>query len=135
MEMSLKDWLILHEGVRHTPYLCTSGKTSIGIGRNLDDNGLTLEEIHYLLDNDIKRCKRELEIYPWYILSPPGVRDALVNMCFNMGIKRLLGFKNMITALLARNYRKAAMEALDSKWAKQVGKRAHDVADVIRKGV
>ena len=46
---SLRD----HEGLRHFPYQCTAGRTTIGYGRNLDDKGLTLAECEVLLDNDL----------------------------------------------------------------------------------
>ncbi|MGE4118933.1 MAG: lysozyme [Candidatus Nitrosocosmicus sp.] len=134
MTLSLRDWLIRHEGIKQKPYRCTAGKLTIGVGRNLDDNGISLEECYYLLDNDIKRCKKDLENYQWYTKQPPGVKDALVNMCFNLGINRLLKFKKMILALSASHFHQAANEALDSLWAKQVGQRAKDVANMIRDG-
>lgn len=57
-----------------------------------------------------------------------------MNMCFNLGISRLKGFKRMIVALEKKNYTVAAMEALDSKWSTQVGQRAKDIALMIREG-
>jgi lysozyme len=131
---SLKDWLIRNEGIKQTPYTDTVGKLTIGVGRNLTDRGLTLEEVYYLLDNDIDTARTNLEHYSWYVIQPFGVRDALCNMCFNMGLTRLLKFEKMIEALKAKKYQKAAAEALDSVWAKQVGKRAQEVAAVIREG-
>lgn len=87
-----------------------------------------------MFDNDFARCERELAPYPWYVNQPEGVQAALMNMCFNLGIGRLLGFRKMIMALTAKDYTTAAIEALDSKWAKQVGQRAKDVALMIREG-
>lgn len=40
----LVDQLIRHEGVRLTPYQCPAGAWTIGIGRNLESKGLSLEE-------------------------------------------------------------------------------------------
>lgn len=132
--MSLRDWIIGHEGVKLKPYVCPSGKLTIGVGRNLTDNGISLEEAYMLLDNDIKRCYRELSVYSWFIALDPNRQDAIVNMCFNLGISKLLGFKRMIKALERKDYTRAAIEALDSKWAKQVKGRAIDIASVIREG-
>lgn len=132
--MSLRDWIIAHEKLKLKPYLDTVGKLTIGVGRNLDDNGISVEESYFLLDNDIARCKRELEIYPWYMRLDPNRKDAILNMCFNLGISRLLGFKKMIKALERHDYTRAAIEALDSKWASQVKGRAIDVATVLREG-
>ena len=56
-------------------------------------------------------------------------------MCFNMGIKRLLGFKRMLGAMFIGDYRGAAKECLNSKYAKDVGKRAERIAQLIETGV
>lgn len=87
-----------------------------------------------MFDNDFARCQKELAQYSWYVDQPQNVKDALMNMNFNLGISRLLGFKKMITALVAKDYTKAAIEALNSKWSQQVGQRAKDVALMIRQG-
>ncbi len=131
---NLKDWIKKCEAFRSHPYLDTVGKITIGWGRNIDDNGISKEEADYLFDNDFNRCKAELAPFPWYVNQPQNVQDALMNMCFNIGIGRLLGFRKMIAALIVKDYTKAAIEALDSKWATQVGQRAKDVALMIRQG-
>lgn len=41
MISSLQEQLIRDEGVRKFPYKDTVGKTTIGVGRNLDDVGLS----------------------------------------------------------------------------------------------
>ena len=135
MAMSLEDQLIHDEDLKTKPYRCPAGKLTIGVGRNLDDNGLSEDECMILLRNDIARCKRELGFYEWYTMQPPGVREALINMCFNMGISRLREFKKMISALQVRKYSTAAIEALDSAWSKQVGDRSKRVAAAIRAGI
>lgn len=132
--MSLQDDLERDEGRKKKPYLDTVNKITIGIGRNLTDNGLSEDEIDYLYQNDIKRCQKELAPFKWYTKQPSHIRDALLNMCFNLGINRLLGFKNMIAALDAGNYNSAAAHALDSVWAQQVGDRAKRIAAIIRQG-
>ncbi len=136
MGENVRDWIIRHEGLRQFPYLDTAPipKTTIGVGRNLSDNGISIEEAMFLLDNDIERCRKDLEGYSWYRKQPSGVKDALLNMCFNLGINKLLKFKNMIKHLNNGEYTQAASEALDSNWSKQVGKRAFDIATVIREG-
>jgi lysozyme len=53
-------------------------------------------------------------------------------MCFNMGPGNLAKFQNMIAALEAQDYDLAAAEALDSRWAKQVGQRAERLAQRLR---
>lgn len=109
-------------------------KITIGYGRNLTDNGISLEEAEFLFENDFARVQKELSLYNWYKIQPAEVQYALINMCFNLGITKLLGFTRMIAALIMKDYAKAAEEALDSKWAKQVPNRAKDIAVMIREG-
>lgn len=132
--MELKKWIKSHEGYSAFPYKCTEDRTTIGWGRNLQDNGISQEEANILFDNDLKRCVGELKQYDWYRYQPQNVQYALTDMCFNLGIKRLVGFKKMIEALIEKDYTRASIEALDSKWATQVGERAKDVAVMIRQG-
>ena len=61
-------------------------------------------------------------------------QEALVNMCFNLGFTRLTKFTNMMAAMAEGKYSLAATEALDSKWAKQVGKRSRDIAHMLEFG-
>jgi lysozyme len=53
-------------------------------------------------------------------------------MALNLGWPRLSAFRNMLAALQAMDYATAAREALDSKWAKQVGARAERIAALYR---
>ena len=131
----LSDMLIKHEGKRNKPYECTAGKLTIGVGRNLDDMGLTEDEVLYLLDNDIQRCDTELlHNFKWYFDLCRARQDALINLCFNIGITRLLTFTNSLAYMEAKDYEKAADEFLNSRWAEQVGNRAIEVTELIRTG-
>lgn len=121
------------EGVKLAPYHDTVGKLTIGVGRNLDDVGISNEEARFLLMNDIKRTVKELNTsLAWWDGLPDNAKLALVNMAFNLGTSRLLGFKNMIKALYEGDFALAATEALDSKWAGQVGARAFRIAQLYR---
>lgn len=123
------------EGIRLKPYLCTAGAYTIGVGRNLDDVGITVAEAIYMLHNDIDRCCLELDqALPWWREMSDGRKRALVNMCFNLGITRLMGFKATLKALQEGRYEDAAHQAKQSRWATQVGARANRIADMIRKG-
>jgi lysozyme len=127
-------WLKKCEGFRSHPYLDTKKIVTIGYGRNLDDNGINEAEADFLLQNDIKTAKAELATFAWYSDKPDHVQLALINMAFNMGIPRLLEFHAMIAALVKKDYTQAALEALNSEWAKEVGQRAKDVALMMREG-
>jgi len=136
MDMNeLKAELVRDEGLRLKPYEDTAGKLTIGVGRNLDDVGLTEEEAGYLLENDVGRSMVDLDRNaPWWRSMSDARQRALVNMCFNLGWPRLSQFKNMLAALEAGDFVRAAAEALDSRWARQVGRRSARIAVRIREG-
>ena len=129
------------------------GDTVIGVptiarGVNLIE-GITPEESRFLTMNRIKRSKGDLDRnLPWWNDLSDKRRSALLNMCFNLGWPRLAGFEKMIARLKDAHgleevgafakaglcYAAAAEEALDSRWAKQVGARADRIAAMIREG-
>ena len=131
----LIEQLRLHEGVEHKPYVDTVGKTTIGVGRNLDDVGLTDDEIDYLLDNDIHTVMSELDIWwdGWRELDEVRQR-VLADMMVNMGRPTLNKFENFHAALVDGNYEQASVEMLDSRWAEQVGQRAQRLAGMMATG-
>lgn len=127
--------LIRDEGLCLKPYTDTVGKLTIGIGRNLDDNGISLDEAKYMLANDIASACRDLDrVMPWWSKISERRQRALVNMTVNLGIPRLRQFRMMLVALEAGDWDAAATEAMDSAWAKQVGARADRIAQAFREG-
>jgi len=132
----IKAQLVRHEGLRLRPYRCTAGKLTIGIGRNLDDCGISQKEAYILLENDIQDCDQSLidEIPEIYNALDEVRKSVLLNMCFNLGISGLLEFNNTLTFIAAGDWERAANGMLASKWAKQVGKRAIELSEMMRKG-
>ncbi|BBB22358.1 phage related lysozyme [Abyssogena phaseoliformis symbiont OG214] len=98
------------------PYQCSVGKLTIGYGHNLDANGISAELANSLLENDVDKTCRELQAHKWFNTLSVARKVALVDMCFNLGLPRLLKFKLMIVALKTGNYELVAKEMLDSKW-------------------
>ena len=132
---SLQALLIRHEGLKLKPYLCTAGKTSIGVGRNLDDNGITEAEAMAMLDRDIAVTVSALrDEFLWFADLDRTRKDAVISLGFNMGCRKLGTFKKFIAAMVAKEYETAAAEILDSAYATQVGKRAIELAGMIRTG-
>ena len=132
----IKEQLGRHEGLRLKPYRCTAGKLTIGIGRNLDDCGITQSEAYVMLINDIMNCEKQLQAnIPDIYNSLDEVRKSvLLNMCFNLGISGLLGFKNTLEFIKVGDWERAANNMLVSRWAKQVGRRAIELSELMRKG-
>lgn len=132
----IKEQLLRHEGLRLKPYRCTAGRLTIGIGRNLDDCGISQTEAYVLLENDIQNCEKQLmdEIPEIYNSLDEVRRSVLLNVCFNLGIVGLLGFNNTLAFIAAGDWVRAANGMLASKWAKQVGRRAIELSELMRKG-
>ena len=132
----LADALYRHEAFRQKPYRCSTGKLTIGIGRNLDDKGISLSEAKFLLANDIHETIEWLRKLYWWFDELDDVRqEVVVNMGFNLGQTRFAGFKRMINAISESNFTRAAAEMLDSKWARQVGHRAQELARMMASGI
>ncbi len=115
------------------PYRDTVGKLSIGVGFNLDDEGLKNAEIDYILERRIAQIQLELPnlISTWEALDE-GQRLALVDMTYNLGWTRLSKFKKMLKHLDDGKYDLAASELLNSKYARQVGQRAVRNAELLK---
>jgi len=118
----IKEQLVRHEGLRLKPYRCTAGRLTIGIGRNLDDCGISQSEDYVMLINDIMNCEKQLQskIPDIYNGLDEVRKSVLLNMCFNLGINGLLGFKNTLAFVKVGDWERAANNMLVSKWAKQV---------------
>lgn len=134
----LKQELHRDEALVKHAYKDSEGYLTIGIGRLIDKRlggGITEEEAYYLLENDITSKEAELvNRFPAYKELDSVRQRAVLNMAFNLGIPRLMKFKKMLGHLQQGNYHRAAEEALDSKWATQVGDRALRIAKLISDG-
>ena len=148
--------LIAHEGLRLEVYKDSLGIDTIGIGRNLEDRGITKEELDwmdipnmaivhtmgiteadamYLAENDVQIVEEELVRAHPCVNKLDAVRQLVVmDMAFNMGVPRLCKFKNMWNAIHEENYIAAAKEMLDSRWAIQVKSRSTKLANAMHNG-
>jgi lysozyme len=141
MDEDLISMLQRHEGTgpvknnRFLPYQDTVGKTTIGWGRNIADIGISREEAEFLLENDIKIARMELQkAYPWFYLLDDARQDAVIDMVFNLGSTKFAGFKNFHATMAAHDWPAAKKHMLDSLWAKQVGPRAIELAEMVLTG-
>lgn len=131
---NLEKLLIRHEGIKLKPYSDTAGKLTIGIGRNLTDDGITKDEAYLLMHNDIVTCNTELSKFYWFKNLDSVRQDVLIDMAFNLGIPKLLGFRNMIEALKEKDYKKASEAMLASIWTAEVHTRAFDLSQMMLTG-
>lgn len=135
MITSLQTDLERDEGRRSKPYRDTEGFLTIGVGHNLDAEGLCEEAIDAQLAYDIRtKILEPLDRHlAWWREHPEGVQRALGNLCFNLGISGLLKFKDTLSLIKAREYKLAAAQLLTNKrYHAQIGKRLDRIAELIR---
>lgn len=145
----LRDELVRDEGLRLNSYKDTVGLWTIGVGHLLGAEErmrkLTTVEAYALLESDVLTAKGIVAaLFPNFktctcggahkMCEPDTVRyRALVNMAFNLG-NHLAGFKKFVAAVNKQDWKTAAIEMMDSRWAGQVGDRAQRLAYMITHG-
>ena len=130
---TIEEQLRLHEGLRLKPYVDTVGKVTVGVGRNLTDVGLSLDEALTLLTNDIDTATKIARRWPWFDDLDRVRAKVLVDMAFNLGPKVGL-FKAFLAACERQDWDLAADAMLHSEWAVQVPQRAKRLAAMMRTG-
>ena len=131
----LRPILSRDEGVCTRAYRDTVGKLTIGVGRNLDDVGLSSDEIGLLLENDIGRAEASARrLVPAFDALSDARKCVVVSMAFNMGEAKFAGFKNTLSAINSGRWQEAAQGMRQSKWATQVGQRAERLAKMMEQG-
>jgi len=128
----IKDQLIIHEGLRLKPYRCPAGKLTIGIGRNLEDKGITEDEALELLYNDLRECEKDLrDMLSDFEKYPDNIQHVLMNMRFQLGGQGLRGFRLMIRAVKNMNWPEMIRQMKDSAWYGQTPNRANDLIRLV----
>ena len=152
--------LEIDEGLRLYPYKCSAGKFTIGVGRNFEDNPFSIDELIFigikgrtfdvileelnkkgitrgdalwLLERDVDKVYNQLKKqFSWLEFRPDVVQRVMCNLCFNLGLGRLMGFTKTLNAIKNDRWEVAATELLNSKFAIQVGARANRLAEALR---
>jgi lysozyme len=133
--IEIAEQLKIDEGFSSKPYRCSAGKLTWGFGWNIEDLGISKEIANYALYKHIQVCYDQLvKEFDWFLDQSVEVQSILINMCYNMGIIRLKGFKKMLWALKHGDRQEAAIQMIDSKWYKQVGPRAVRLVDIMSEG-
>lgn len=125
--------IIVDEGLNLKPYKDSLGVLTIGYGINLDE-GITKDEADMLLSMRLESAFQDVcKLFDIKYLTPVRIA-VLVNMSYNLGYNRLKTFKKMAKAIKEKNWEQASEEMLSSEWAKQVGKRATRLAELMYLG-
>jgi len=133
-ESKAQKMLVRDEGLRLQPYRCTSGKLTLGVGRNLDDVGITKTTAYQMLDEDItaaaSACITIFGGQVWQTWSE-NRRLGWINLAFNLGEAGLVGFRNTLKAARGGNWIEVERHLKASKWYRQVGSRSERVIAMI----
>lgn len=130
---AIRNRLVLEEGLELKPYKCTANKTTIGVGRNIEDRGISHETAMQMLDEDIDIMVNELrQNLSWFDKQNDAIKGVLIDLCFNMGISRLLMFVQTLKLIEQGQYAMAADELLDSKYASMLPARSNRNAEILR---
>lgn len=135
--MTLVERIKLGEGFSGKIYLDTNGNPTGGYGHHFAVGSLLDPEVWDLIfEFDLRVAAFEYNKLPTAVRAQVNQvrQEVLLEMIFNMGLPRLLGFKKMLAAVEAGDFETAAKEMLNSLWAKQVGKRADRLAELMRTG-
>lgn len=138
MSDKLMQLISLHEGRCAHAYQDSLGFLTIGVGHLIDSRrGGKISEvaIDLLLDSDIRDVTNQIDLaLPWAATLDPVRLAVLMDMCFNLGIVNLLGFKHFLISLQTRDYKIASEQMLQSKWAEQVKTRAIRLSKMMETG-
>lgn len=130
--------LIRDEGEVLHAYTDSLGYLTIGVGHLIDrrkGGSISKAASRFILNEDINEKMHQLNLHlPWWRSLSEKRQRVLVNMCFNLGIKGLLGFKQTLAAVKSGDYELAAINMLKSKWSRQVGDRSKRLAQMMKEG-
>ena len=131
----LRDTLKVDEGCVNSIYLDHLNLPTLGIGHLINEwdeeygkpvgTPVSEERVNELFDKDIQITIDECEqLFGNFQELPEEVQQILANMMFNLGRPRLSKFRKLCKAVAERNWKECAIQMEDSKWHKQVTKRA-----------
>ena len=136
----LKKQVIANEGVRKTAYKDTLNNWTIGVGHLIKlpdeeyllDKELTDLEVEQIFITDLNQAIDDARKFIDADSIPDEAFEVVVDMAFNLGLPKLLKFKNFQQALKDKDFVKASEEMLDSLWAKQLPNRSKRLAKIMR---
>jgi len=128
----LKKLLIEHEGIKYAPYKCPAGKTTIGIGHNLDDKGISKAVVNLMYDEDAAEVEADLRvIFNDFYTLPEPIQLVLADMRFQLGYGGFRSFKLMIRAVKDRNWPGMIVQMKNSDWYSQTPRRVNDLISMV----
>jgi|TARA_X000001382_G_scaffold98875_1_gene73249 lysozyme len=139
MSEVLKKRIRDHEGFRDTIYLDTLKKATIGYGHLVTDEDDFEEGRQYpkeillaVFEKDFEKAENGANQLLGHISELHiEAKNIVTEMVFQLGTTGVRKFKNMLDALEARDYQRASLEMLDSRWHKQTKNRCESLAKLM----
>lgn len=132
-----------YEGVKAYPYDDATGQVigkgnliegniTIGVGRDLNKNPLTDDEIEYLLSNDTRKIFADCHNnFTWFRGLTYLQERGIMNMVYQLGLEGFKQFHDLIAAMDRGDYVAAKRAGMNSAWFKQTPDRAQDVLNMV----
>ena len=141
--IKLRKQLEIDEGVKYEIYKDHLGSPTFGIGHLVTDTdaefgcdvGTSVSEqrVEEAFKKDVQIVIKDCEIlYPDFNELPEEVQQIIANMMINLGRPRLSKFKGMKRGEDNQDWNGAADEMVDSRWYRQVGRRAERLVERMR---
>ncbi|QDP59705.1 MAG: putative endolysin [Prokaryotic dsDNA virus sp.] len=122
-----------HEGFRSRVYKCTEGYDTIGYGFAIKDLEMDEDIAELILMKKLDDLmNRIMKTFHWWRSAEDNVKDVVIEMCYQLGVRGFSKFKKTIDHLENKRYAKASVEMLDSKWARQTPNRALELSNIIK---
>ena len=138
MSIIVRDTLIedikMEEGYRSSVYLDTLEKPTIGYGFLIDSLELQEDICQMILMRKLEKLIKTIKFnFKWFDDMPEKVQDVVINICYQLGVSGFSKFKKTIQFMKNKQWDKASVEMLDSKWAKeQTPQRALRLSETVK---
>ena len=120
------------EGFVEHVYNDSLGIPTIGYGFAIKDLILDEDIAEEILLRKVKALALRVQNkFDWFNTAPDIIKEVVVEMCYQLGLKGFSKFKLTISYLEKENYLEASKEMLDSKWAKQTPNRAKKLSKIV----
>ena len=124
----------MEEGYRSSVYLDTLEKPTIGYGFLIDSLELQEDICQMILMRKLEKLIKTIKFnFKWFDDMPEKVQDVVINICYQLGVSGFSKFKKTIQFMKNKQWDKASVEMLDSKWAReQTPQRALRLSETVK---
>ncbi len=137
---NLKKRIKINEGFSTKPYKDQLGHITIGYGHLVLSNEKKLlakkvkkKELENLFQEDFKKALKNFNTHLKVFSSNKKEAELLIEMVFQIGIKGVLKFKNLLSYMKNKKTHLVCFEMMDSLWYKQTPNRVKKLINVFLK--